>query len=131
MTTIRSSNFTNLCPCTSGISRVTAAGKSCIGTPAGSASATVGRRRLHNRRIRDAHHALVDAAALLVAQRELDRRVLVARRAAGGLIHRPSILVSDPAMAVMGRCEGDANTECNHDRGAQCGPPDLPHDTFL
>src|SRR5262249_59863683 len=39
---MRSSNFTNLWPCTSGISRVTLAGKSCIGTSPGSASASAG-----------------------------------------------------------------------------------------
>ena len=32
----------------------------------------------------------------------------------------PSILVGDPARAVMGDYEGDASSERHHDRAAQC-----------
>src|SRR5262249_35955455 len=77
-----------------------------------------------------AHHPVVNAAALLVAQRELAVRALVAGRAAGGLIHGPSILVGDPARAVMGDYEGDASSERHHDRAAQCKSP-VAHDAFL
>ena len=41
-TKIRSSNFTNLCPRTSGISRIMSLGSSCIGTSSGKESATSG-----------------------------------------------------------------------------------------
>src|ERR1700704_3363701 len=41
-TRIRSSNFTNLWPRTSGISRMMPLGRSCIGTPSGKESATSG-----------------------------------------------------------------------------------------
>src|SRR6516162_6024136 len=90
-TTMRSSNFTNLWPRTSGISRVTLAGKSCIATPLGSASASAGAGAGATGHPRGASR-LVDAAALLVAERE--PRALAGRRdAAGGLVHGRNIRV--------------------------------------
>src|SRR5262249_61506064 len=46
-----------------------------------------GRRRVGDRRIGDAHDALVDAAALLVAEREARAGARAAADAAGGLVH--------------------------------------------
>src|SRR6478609_2696220 len=125
---MRSSNFTNLWPCRSGTSRATAAGKSCIGTSGGSASATAGGGACATG-ASGMHHAVVDAAALLVAQREFTRRGLAAggAGAARRLVHGPCVLFAKPAMASRCCCEGDARNKRDHHHTVRLGPRSTPH----
>jgi hypothetical protein len=58
----------------------------------------------------------------------------LSRRAIGGatcrFIHRRSILIAEPAMAILGGGEGDASNERDRHHAVQCGPPYASHDTL-
>ena len=118
-TTIRSSNFTNLWPCTGGTSRAMPAGRSAA-APRSAAHRRPRVPAVGNRRILATHHALVDAAALFVAQRELRRRALAAGSAASSLFHCRCIraLTAATVRADLG-CRSKAKA-CDHDD--ECRP---------